>query len=164
MLFPKIVFRGAGGLSGSPLVGVSLFLVGLGGVAGLALVSLGSRWLLLAFAGSAYAGAAMYLPWYSIGMIFLGAAAVLIATHQTRGTPGFLAVLVPLTALEPILLLLFHQSLWQMVAVLDISMALVTVGLGALYLVQERNKTSTATLVATSGPGASNVAPAEIIG
>jgi len=50
------------------------------------------------------------------------------------------------------------------VAVLDISMALVTVGLGALYLVQERNKTSTATLVATSGPGASNVAPAEIIG
>ena len=164
VLFPKIVFRGASGLSGSPLVGVSLFLVGLGGVAGLALVSLGSRWLLLAFAGSAYAGAAMYLPWYSIGMIFLGAAAVLIATHQTRGTPGFLAVLVPLTALEPILLLLFHQSLWQTVAVLDISMALVAVGLGALYLVQERNKTSTATLVATSGPGASNVAPAEIIG
>ena len=140
---------------------MSLFLVGVGGVAGLALVSFGSRWLLLAFAGSAYAGAAMYLPWYAIGMIFLGASAVLIATHQTRGTPGFLAVLLPLTALEPILLLLLHQSLWQVVAVLDASLALVAAGLGALYLVQERRGLAGHT-VAAAGAGVSNEAPAEL--
>jgi len=138
VLFPKVVFRGAKGQSGSRLVGASLFLVGLGGIAGLALLSIGARWLLVAFAGVPYEGAAAYLPWYAIGMILLGAAAVLIATHQTRGRLTFLAVLIPLTALEPVLLSVFHQNLWQVVQVVDISMALVTVALGALYIVQER--------------------------
>jgi O-antigen/teichoic acid export membrane protein len=142
VLFPKVVFRGAKGQTGAPLVGASLFLVALGGLVGLALLSFASRWLLVAFAGGAYAGAAGYLPWYAIGMILLGAAAVLIATHQTRGTPGFLAVLVPLTALEPVMLLLFHQNLGQVIAVVDVSMALVAGGLGALYLIQERAQIS----------------------
>jgi O-antigen/teichoic acid export membrane protein len=144
VLFPKVVFRGASGLSGSPLVGASLFLVGLGGLAGLALLTVASHWLIVAFAGSAYAEAAQYLPWYAVGMILLGGAAVLIATHQTRGTSGFLAALIPLTLLEPALILVFHASLWQVVQVVDISMALVACGLGALYLVQERGQASRA--------------------
>ncbi len=156
VLFPKIVFRGASGQSGSPLVGVSLLLVALGGVAGLALLSVASRWLVMAFAGSAYAQAAVYLPWYAIGMILLGGAAVLIATHQTRGTPGFLAVLVPLTALEPVLLLIFHQSLWQVVLVVDVSMGLVVSGLATLYLIQERAQISRAAIGVVSAAGATN--------
>jgi O-antigen/teichoic acid export membrane protein len=136
VLFPKIVFRGAQGKGGSHLVGISLLLVVIGGLIGLGLLAFGSRWLLVAFAGSAYAGVAPYLPWYGIGMIMLGGAAVLIATHQSRGKRAFLAVLLPLTLLEPLLLIAFHDNLTQVVVVVDVSMALVVAGLGVLYLFQ----------------------------
>jgi O-antigen/teichoic acid export membrane protein len=138
VLFPKVVLRGAQGRSGSHLVGASLALVAIGGLGGLGLLSLSSTWLLTAFAGTAYAGAAGYLPWYAVGMTLLGGVAVLIATHQTRGTPGFLAILLPLTLLEPLALIAFHQNLTQVVQVIDVSMALILIGLGSLYLVQER--------------------------
>jgi O-antigen/teichoic acid export membrane protein len=143
VLFPKVIFRGAQGRSGSTLVGASLVLVAGGGLGGLALLSLSSTWLLTAFAGPAYAEAAVYLPWYALGMTLLGGVAVLIATHQSRGTPGFLAILLPLTLLEPTALIAFHQNLSQVVKVIDVSMALILIGLGSLYLVQER-KTSIA--------------------
>jgi O-antigen/teichoic acid export membrane protein len=136
VLFPKVVFRGARGEGGSHLVGASLLLVAFGGLVGLGMLAFGSHWLLVGFAGNAYAEAATYLPWYGIGMIMLGGVAVLIATHQSRGKPDFLAVLLPLTLLEPVLLVAFHSSVTQVVAVVDISMTLVVVGLGALYLIQ----------------------------
>lgn len=140
VLFPKVVFRTTQGESGLYLVGASLILVAIGGLAGLALLSVGSTWLLNAFAGGAYSGAAGYLPWYALGMTMLGGVAVLMATHQSQGRPGFLAVLVPLTLLQPVLLTLMHQSLLQVVQVLDVSMALILVGLGAFYIVQERSR------------------------
>jgi O-antigen/teichoic acid export membrane protein len=158
VLFPKVVFRRTKGESGSPLVGASLFLVGIGGLAGLAVLSFGSRWLLVAFAGTAYEDAASYLPWYAIGMILLGGAAILIATHQSRGKLGFLAVLLPMTALEPTLLLVFHQNLWQVVWVVDASMALVAGGLLALYLVQERVQSSGAASAAAGAAAAPKLA------
>jgi O-antigen/teichoic acid export membrane protein len=136
VLFPKVVFRGAQGRDGAHLVGISLGLVAVGGFGGLALLAVTSRLLLVAFAGNAYVEVAGYLPWYGIGMIMLGGAAVLIATHQSRGRPGFLALLLPLTLLEPVLLITFHQNLAQVVIVVDLSMALVAAGLGALYLNQ----------------------------
>jgi O-antigen/teichoic acid export membrane protein len=138
VLFPKMVFRATQGHSGTQLVGASLGLVAIGGLAGFALLSWGSRLLLTAFAGGAYASAATYLPWYAVGMTFLGGVAVLIATHQTRGTPGFLAVLLPLTLLEPGALMLFHHDPMQVVQTLDICMAVILAGLGALYVLQER--------------------------
>jgi O-antigen/teichoic acid export membrane protein len=138
VLFPKVIFRSAQGHSGSHVVGASLVLVTAGGLGALALLSLSSTWLLTAFAGNAYAEAAIYLPWYAVGMTLLGGVAVLIATHQTRGTPGFLAILLPLTLLEPVALVAFHQNLTQVVQVIDASMALILIGLGSLYLVQER--------------------------
>jgi O-antigen/teichoic acid export membrane protein len=138
VLFPKVVFKAAQGRSGAYLVGASLALVALGGLAGLAAVSVGSRWLLTAFAGDAYREAAGYLPWYAVGMTMLGGVAVLIATHQSRGHPRFLAVLLPLTLLEPAILFAFHSNLLQVIQAVDISMGLLFVGLGALYLVEER--------------------------
>ena len=138
VLFPKVVFRTTQGNSGSHLVGASLGLVALGGLAALALLSSSSKWLLTAFAGGAYSGAANYLPWYAVGMTMLGAVAVLVATHQSRGSTWFLAVLLPLTALEPLLLVAFHQNLIQVVQVLDVSMALLLLGLGSVYLVELR--------------------------
>lgn len=138
VLFPKVVFRESQGRSGIPLISASLVLVALGGLAGLAILSFGSTWLLTAFAGGAYAEAAGYVPWYALGMTLLGGAAVLIATQQSRGKPAFLTVLLPLTLLEPTLLTAFHQNLMQVVQVVDIAMALLLAGLAAHFMVQER--------------------------
>jgi O-antigen/teichoic acid export membrane protein len=137
VLFPKAVLQRAQGKGGINLVGASLLLVALGGLVGLGILALTSRWLLLAFSGSAYVEVAGYLPWYGVGMIMLGGAAVLIAAHQSQGKPGFLALLLPLTLLEPILLVAFHQNLAQVVVVVDVSMALIAGGLGALYVFQD---------------------------
>jgi O-antigen/teichoic acid export membrane protein len=140
VLFPKVVFRTTQGTSGSHLVGASLLLVAVGGLAGLTLLWITSSWLLTAFAGGAYAGAAGYLPWYALGMTMLGGVAVLVATFQSQGRPGFLAVLLPLTLVEPVLLISMHQSLTQVVLMLDASMAVILVGLGTFYVVEERRR------------------------
>jgi hypothetical protein len=47
-------------------------------------------------------------------------------------------VLIPLSLLEPALLIAFHQSVTQVVQVVDIAMASVLVALGALYVAQQR--------------------------
>jgi O-antigen/teichoic acid export membrane protein len=138
VLFPKVVSRVVRGHGASQLVAASLVIVAIGGLAGVGLLWLASRWILIAFAGPAYAAAAGLLPWYGVGMILLGGVAVLIAAHQSSGKAGFLAVLIPLTMLEWALLIAFHQSLIQVVQVVDISMALVLGGLGALYVAQQR--------------------------
>jgi O-antigen/teichoic acid export membrane protein len=139
VLFPKVVFRGAQGKGGAHLVGTSLALVAIGGLVGVVLLAISSRWLIVAFAGVGYANIAPFLPWYGIGMILLGGAAVLIATHQSRGKAGFLAVLLPLTMLEPLLLMAFHNDLTQVVVSVDLSMALVVGGLAAMYFFQRES-------------------------
>jgi O-antigen/teichoic acid export membrane protein len=143
VLFPKIVFRSTQLRTGSHLVVVSLILVTLGGVIGIGLIWVASKWLLTLFAGVPYAGASAYLPMYAVGMTLLGGVAVLVAVHQSRGTPGFLAVLLPLTVLESALLIGFHHSLTQVVEVVDISMGLLLCSLAALYWGQERLKKPT---------------------
>jgi hypothetical protein len=75
-------------------------------------------------------------------MTMLGGIAVLVATLQSRGRPGFLAVLLPLTLLEPVMLITVHHSLVQVVQVLDVSMAVILVGLGAFYVLVDRVRTS----------------------
>jgi O-antigen/teichoic acid export membrane protein len=138
VLFPKVVSRVVQGHGASQLVTASLAIVTIGGVAGVGILWLASRWILVAFAGPAYAAAAALLPWYGMGMILLGGVAVLIAAHQSTGKAGFLAVLIPLSVLETILLIAFHQTLTQVVQMVDLSMALVLCGLGALYVAQQR--------------------------
>jgi O-antigen/teichoic acid export membrane protein len=138
VLFSKVVFRETQGRSGLPLITAALALVTVGGLGGLALLSAGSTWLLTAFSGRAYAEAAPYVPWYAIGMTLLGGAAVLIATQQSRGKPGFIAVLLPFTLLEPVLLTLFHQNLMQVVQVLDIAMGLLLAALAIHFILQQR--------------------------
>src|SRR6202171_1951915 len=138
-LFPKVVVRASPGGSGSPVVWLSVGLVITGGIAGLVMITTTSSSFLSAFAGRAYIGGAAYLPWYAIGMTLLGAAAVLIATHQTAGRRDFLAILIPLAASEPIAILFLHRSLTQVVQVVDIFMLVLVVALGVLYLGQRSN-------------------------
>lgn len=138
VLFPKVVFRGTKGLGRSQLVNASLLIVVVGGGLALGMVLFASTPILAAFAGPAYAAGATYLPWYAVGMTLLGGVAVLIAVHQSRGKPGFLLLLLPLMVAEPIALVAFHGSLWQVVQVVDVSMALLFFALAALYVVEER--------------------------
>jgi O-antigen/teichoic acid export membrane protein len=142
VLFPKVVFRRTQGRSGSPLVSASLGLVAIGGLAGLTFLWASSGRLLTLFAGSAYEGGAGYLPWYALGMTMLGGVAVLVATFQSRGQPAFLAVLLPLTLVEPGLLLAMHGSLIQVVQLVDLSMAVILIGLGIFYFFGERIRRS----------------------
>ncbi len=144
VLFPKVIFRETQGKSGAQLVLLSLALVVLGGGLGLIALLFTSGVLLTAFAGSAYVAAAGYLPGYAVGMTLLGAGAVLVATHQSRGKPGFLAILLPVAALEPAAVAVFHQSLMQVVAVVDISMGLLTVSLAGLYLLDSETRSKAA--------------------
>jgi O-antigen/teichoic acid export membrane protein len=144
VLFPKVVISTTQGRSGSQLISASLVLVTIGGLAGLAVLSMGSRWLMTAFAGGVYADSAGYVPWYALGMTMLGGVAVLVATLQSQGRPGFLAVLLPLTIMEPALLMTMHESLLQVVQAVDVSMAVVLLGLGAFYVIQERVRRSAA--------------------
>jgi O-antigen/teichoic acid export membrane protein len=136
VLFPKAVFREAHGVTGLRLVGFSVGLVGIGGVAGLAVLSVGSRLILGGFAGRAYLGGATYLPWYAIAMTLLGCAAILIATHQSRAGRAFLVVLIPVALAEPVGILAFHQSLTQVVEVVTVTMAVLVAGL-AIVLVRQ---------------------------
>jgi O-antigen/teichoic acid export membrane protein len=129
VLFPKLVWHEARGGSGLPLVMASLGLATVGGVAALVVLSTWSQVLVRLFAGAAYAGAAPYLGWYAFGMILFGAATVLIATHQSRGRAGFLWVLLPTGLVEPILIGAFHASIAQVVAGVDVSMALLLIGM-----------------------------------
>ena len=150
VLLPKVVFRSTKGQRSSAVVIASLLLVAVGGLFAFGVLSIGAPLLLTAFAGHAYVAGAAYLPWYAIGMTFLGVTAVLIATHQSHGRPGFLAILLPLAALEPFLLVAFHQTLMQVVQVVDLSMALPAVGLAAWYVVQDRAGRLAVTLAPTT--------------
>lgn len=145
VLFPKVVFRQSRGSNGSRLVLLSLGLVIAGGASGLAILSTWSRFFLTAFAGVPYAEGAAYLPWYAAGMTFLGAAAVLIATHQSRGRRGFLAFLIPISVLEPAAIVAFHRSLLQVVEVVVGCMAILVVALAVLYAWEAR-RFATATI------------------
>jgi len=140
VLFPKAVVRSAHGRTRVTIVAVSLLLVVIGGLTALAVLNVASGWLLRAFSGSAYVAGMVYLPWYAVGMTLLGAVAVLNAAHQSIGKPGFLVVLLPSAVVEPALLVAFHKTLIQVVQVVDLSMALAFVGLGAWYLMQERSR------------------------
>jgi len=132
VLFPKVIFHESQGRSGSRIVGVSLGLVALGGIAGFAVLGVAARPVLTTFAGSAYAEGATILPLYAIAMTLLGAISVLIATHQSRARAAFLSVLLPITIAEPVLIVAFHQSLMQVVWIVTLSMAALVTGLAIL--------------------------------
>jgi hypothetical protein len=102
------------------------------------LIAIAARPVLVAFAGVAYVPGSEYLGGYALAMTLLGAAVVLIATHQSRGKAAFLAIVVPITLLEPGLIIVFHNSPAQVVQVIDGCMALLVGGLTALALIEAR--------------------------
>jgi hypothetical protein len=129
------------GSSGVQLVVASLAFCLVGGAIGLAILTFRAGFVLGVFAGHAYTSAGVYLPWYAMAMTMLGGASVLVANGQARGRGDFLAILIPVTVAEPLLIARFHQSLGQVVQMVSISMAVLFIGLSILYLVQARART-----------------------
>ena len=147
VLFPKLAFRIALGQGGVHLVFASLLLVVVGGVGGFAVLFLSSNAVITWFAGASYAASSGYLALYAVAMTLLGGVAVLTATHQSSGKATFLWVLLPLTTAEPLLIVLFHQTLTQVIMVLTVSVAATFSGLATLFLVQNRTQAATQTNV-----------------
>jgi hypothetical protein len=76
-------------------------------------------------------------------MTLLGSASVLIATHQSRARGAFLLVLVPIALVEPVLIAGFHQSLAQVIAILNVTMAALVLGLAGLLFISGQGQVST---------------------
>jgi O-antigen/teichoic acid export membrane protein len=140
VLFPKAAAKRRSGSGSSLLVLASIGMCLAGGTMAWAIFSLQSRFLLTAFAGAAYASAASYLPMYGIAMTLLGCASVLVATGQARANTKMLAVLIPVTMLEPALIIRFHESLTQVVQLLSASMAVLFIGLAILFVLEEHRQ------------------------
>jgi len=150
VLFPKVIFQEARGSNGNRLVTLSIALVVLGGVGGLLLLTVMARSVLSAFSGEAYAAGASYLAGYAIAMTLLGCASVLIATHQSRGHPTFLAVLVPIAIAEPIAIVALHRDPAQVVQVLIASLTLLVAGL-VVILIRDGSVTAKRSSIVLAG-------------
>jgi hypothetical protein len=67
---------------------------------------------------------------------------VLIATHQSRARAAFLTVLLPISVAEPVLIVIFHQSLAEVVWVVTLSMTALVTGLAILVARQPPSRLS----------------------
>ena len=140
VLFPKVAFHANRGMNGSNLLLASMGLCLLGSVVGLAALSFGGGLMLEIFAGSAYAAGSSYLGLYAVGMTLFGGVAVLIASWQAQGRGEFLAILVPITVLEPLMIVVFHQSATTVASVVALCMGVLFSSLAVLYVFQERSR------------------------
>ncbi len=133
VVFPKAAFRGAAGQRTTGVVTASsLLAVGCGLVAALFFGLLGKPVLSL-FAGHAYVSGAAYLPWYAVGMAFLGGATVLVNAQQSLARAAMLWVLLPGALLKLILVVAFHHDLLQMTIAGDVGLGLLLAALAAVY-------------------------------
>ncbi|HXA28069.1 MAG TPA: lipopolysaccharide biosynthesis protein [Candidatus Angelobacter sp.] len=137
VLFPKVAARHAVGRGTLGLVATSLGVSLLGGLAGWAVFSAFADVILRVFAGHMYTGASGSIGLYALGTALLAGAAMLSNTQQSLDRLRLLWVLVPGAFLEPVLIVLFHGSLQQVVAMGDIAVGVVLVALAVLYLVEE---------------------------
>jgi O-antigen/teichoic acid export membrane protein len=138
VVFAKVGVRDAQRRSTFGVVTASVGLALLCGVAGLLIFTLTGKALLTAFAGKNYASGESYVGVYALGMTLFGAVAVMINALQSLGRTTLLWVTLPLSLIEPALILLYHSSLLQVVQMMDVSMGIFVVALAILYVFEER--------------------------
>lgn len=138
VLFPKVAARHARQRGTKSVVFTSVGIALVGGVFGLVFFSLLSTGILHSFSGRSYEGGAGYIGWYALGMPLLAAVVMLSNTQQSLADLKLLWVLIPGTLLKPVLIYLFHGSLFVVSLMSDVSIAAVLVALTAQYLLMER--------------------------
>jgi O-antigen/teichoic acid export membrane protein len=139
VLFPKVVARHASGHRTAEVVVASLGMALAGGVVAMLLFDWEGKLILHVFAGRGYTAGASYMGLYALGMGLLAAANMLMNTQQSLDRLWLIWILLPLTALKPVLILLFHDTLLTVVVVSDIATLVFLVGLTLLYVAHERD-------------------------
>jgi O-antigen/teichoic acid export membrane protein len=140
VLFPKVAARHARQRGTRSVVFTSVGIALIGGLLGLLVFSLLSTGILHDFSGTSYEGGAGYIGWYALGMPLLAAVVMLSNTQQSLADLKLLWVLIPGTLIKPLLIYLFHQSLFVVSLMSDVSIAAVLVALAVQYLVTERRQ------------------------
>jgi hypothetical protein len=163
VVFAKVGVRDAQRRSTVGVVAASVGLALVSGVAGLLIFTVSGRALLTVFAGRNYAAGGAYIGVYALGMTLFGAVAVMINALQSLGRVTLLRVTLPLSLVEPTLIMLFHSSLLQVVQVMDISMAVSVAALGGLYTYEEHRRRSRVSDI-RSRRGAPELGPASELG
>ena len=140
VLFPKVAARQASARSTRWVVAASLGLALVGGALGLVVFTAASHFILRAFSGPAYEGAAGYIGWYALGMPLLAGVIMLSNTQQSLADLKLLWVLAPGAVLKPLLIVLFHPSLLVVSLMSDISIGVLLLALATHYLLGERRR------------------------
>lgn len=139
VLFPKVVARHATGHRTAEVVVASLGIALAGGVVAMLFFDWQGKLILHLFAGHGYTSGASYMGLYALGMGLLAAANMLMNTAQSLDRLWLIWILVPLTALKPVLILLFHDTLQTVVVVSDIATFAFLIGLTLVYVAHERD-------------------------
>jgi O-antigen/teichoic acid export membrane protein len=140
VLFPKVATRHARQRGTKSVVFTSVGIALVGGLVGLIGFSLLSTGILHEFSGKSYEGAAGYIGWYALGMPLLAAVVMLSNTQQSLADLNLLWVLIPGTVIKPVLIYMFHSSLFVVSLMSDVAIAAVLVALAVQYLVTERRQ------------------------
>jgi O-antigen/teichoic acid export membrane protein len=140
VLFPKVATRHARQRGTKSVVFTSVGIALVGGLIGLIGFSLLSTGILHEFSGKSYEGAAGYIGWYALGMPLLAAVVMLSNTQQSLADLNLLWVLIPGTLIKPVLIYLFHSSLFVVSLMSDVAIAAVLVALAVQYLITERRQ------------------------
>jgi O-antigen/teichoic acid export membrane protein len=140
VLFPKVAARHARQRGTRSVVFTSVGIALIGGLLGLVVFSLLSTTILHDFSGKSYEGGRGYIGWYALGMPLLAAVVMLSNTQQSLADLNLLWVLIPGTLIKPLLIYLFHQSLFVVSLMSDVAIAAVLVALAVQYLLTERRQ------------------------
>lgn len=140
VLFPKVAARHARQRGTRSVVFTSVGIALIGGLLGLLVFSLLSKSILHDFSGKSYEGGAGYIGWYALGMPLLAAVVMLSNTQQSLADLKLLWVLIPGALIKPLLIYMFHGSLFVVSLMSDLSIAAVLVALAVQYLMTERRQ------------------------
>jgi O-antigen/teichoic acid export membrane protein len=140
VLFPKVAARHARQRGTKSVVFTSVGIALVGGLLGLLVFSLLSTSILHDFSGKSYVGGAGYIGWYALGMPLLAAVVMLSNTQQSLADLNLLWILIPGIVIKPALIYFFHQNLFVVSLMSDLSIALVLVVLVVQYLMTERRQ------------------------
>ncbi len=138
VIFPIVAARHARDRSTFGVMGASLGLCAGAALAGTVALQLFGHFILLNFAGKRYVPGAHYLGLYALGMGLLGCVVLLNNTQQSLNRLSLLWLLIPATILRPVLLILFHGTLFTVVVVSDLTIAAFALVLTVMYVVTER--------------------------
>ncbi len=132
VMFPEVAALHARDEAHFHVVDLSLLLVGCIGAA-LVVAYLAFPGLVLLPYGPSFTPVASYLGTFAVALAMLALANLLINYFLSIARASFIAPLLGACALETVLIVLFHSSIWQIVTMVVVSLGLLSLVMGVLY-------------------------------